>query len=276
MDPFLIVAWVVVALFGAIVGSFLNVCVSRWPDGLSVVKPRSRCPRCEKPIAWYDNLPLVSWLVLRAKCRHCALPISIQYPLVELTIALVWIWSVSAFGFSFTAVRVGVAATILAGVTLTDLQRYLIPDGFTLTGFVFALVAAPVALYLGDLGPFAGPWDAVLGACAGAGIIAIVGWLGERALGKEAMGLGDMTLMAMLGAMVGPSRAFLTVFVAAALGSVIFVLIVAPIAAVRAKRRGAEFEMPLVPFGVFLAPTGLLTLLWGAELLDWYVAFLLA
>ena len=276
MDPFLLVAWMVVLLFGASVGSFLNVCVSRWPDELSVVKPRSRCPRCENPIAWYDNVPLLSWLILRAKCRHCALPISFQYPLVELSIALVWVWSVYAFGFSFTAFRVGVAATILAGVTLTDLQRYLIPDGFTLTGFVFAIVAAPIALYVGDLGPFAGPWDAILGACAGAGIIAIVGWLGEIALGKEAMGQGDVTLMAMIGAMVGPSRAFLTVFVAAAIGSVIFLLIVAPIAKLRANRRNAEFEMPLVPFGVFLAPAGLVTLLWGAELLDWYFAFLLA
>lgn len=276
MDPFLVVAWVVVAVVGASVGSFLNVCVSRWPDGLSVVKPRSRCPRCESPIAWYDNIPVLSWLVLRGKCRNCALPISVQYPAVELAIALLWVWSVWQFGFTFTAVRVAIAGTILAGVTLTDLQRYLIPDGFTLTGFLFALVAAPVALYAGDLGPFAGPWESVLGACAGAGLIAIVGWLGEIALGKEAMGQGDVTLMAMIGAMVGPSRAFLTVFVAAALGSVIFVLLVGPVSAWRAKRRGVDFEMPLVPFGVFLAPAGFLTLLWGTELLDWYLAFLLA
>lgn len=276
MDPLLVAAWAVIFFAGASFGSFLNVCVSRWPAGLSVVRPRSRCPRCEKPIAWYDNIPLVSWVVLRGKCRSCALPISVQYPLVELAVAVCWVLAVWEFGLGLSAVRVGVAATILFGVLLTDLQHYVIPDGFTLTGFLFALVAAPIALYLGDAGPFAGPWDAVVGACVGAGMIAIVGWLGEIALGKEAMGQGDVTLMAMVGAMVGPTRSFLTVFVAAAIGSVVFLLIVAPIGARRAKQRGAAFEMPLVPFGVFLAPAGLVTLLWGAELIDWYFALLLA
>lgn len=276
MDPLLVAAWAVIFFAGASFGSFLNVCVSRWPAGLSVVRPRSRCPRCEKPIAWYDNIPLVSWVVLRGKCRSCALPISVQYPLVELAVAVCWVLAVWEFGLGLSAVRVGVAATILFGVLLTDLQHYVIPDGFTLTGFLFALVAAPIALYLGDAGPFAGPWDAVVGACVGAGMIAIVGWLGEIALGKEAMGQGDVTLMAMVGAMVGPTRSFLTVFVAAAIGSVVFLLIVAPIGAWRAKQRGAAFEMPLVPFGVFLAPAGLVTLLWGAELIDWYFALLLA
>ena len=276
MDPVLLAAWAVVFVFGASVGSFLNVCVSRWPAELSVVRPRSRCPRCERPIAWYDNIPLISWLVLRAKCRGCALPISVQYPLVELAVGVLWVLAVGEFGVSFTALRVGVAVTILLGVMLTDLQHYVIPDGFTFTGFAFALAAAPLALYLGDLGPFAGPWDAVLGACVGAGLIAIVGWLGEMALGKEAMGQGDVTLMAMVGAMVGPSRAFLTVFVGAAIGSIVFLALVAPIAAWRAKKAGREFAMPLVPFGVFLAPAGAVTLLWGAELLDWYFALLLA
>jgi leader peptidase (prepilin peptidase)/N-methyltransferase len=276
MDPLLFAAWAVIFLFGASIGSFLNVCVARWPAGLSVVRPRSRCPRCERPIAWYDNIPLVSWLVLRAKCRGCALPISAQYPLVELAVGVLWVLAVLEFGPGFTALRVGIAATLLLGVLLTDLIHYVIPDGFTLTGFLFALAAAPAAFYLGEVGPFAGPWDAVVGACAGAGLIAIVGWLGEIALGKEAMGQGDVTLMAMVGAMVGPARAFLTIFVAAAIGSAVFLLVVAPVGAWRAKRRGTPFEMPLVPFGVFLAPAGIVTLLWGVDLLDWYLALLAA
>jgi leader peptidase (prepilin peptidase)/N-methyltransferase len=276
MDPLLFAAWAVIFLFGASIGSFLNVCVARWPAGLSVVRPRSRCPRCERPIAWYDNIPLVSWLVLRAKCRGCALPISAQYPLVELAVGVLWVLAVLEFGPGFTALRVGIAATLLLGVLLTDLIHYVIPDGFTLTGFLFALAAAPAAVYLGEVGPFAGPWDAIVGACAGAGLIAIVGWLGEIALGKEAMGQGDVTLMAMVGAMVGPARAFLTIFVAAAIGSAVFLLVVAPVGAWRAKRRGTPFEMPLVPFGVFLAPAGIVTLLWGVDLLDWYLALLAA
>ena len=147
----------------------------------------------------------------------------------------------------------------------------MIPDGFTVSGFLLALVAAPVALYLGEQGPFAGPWDAFVGACAGAGIIAIVGWLGEVVMRKEAMGQGDVTLMAFVGAMVGPGRSFLTVFIGAAIGAVVFVAIVIPVGWWRARRRKQEFEMPLVPFGVFLAPAGMVALLWGYPMIDWYL-----
>ena len=276
MDLFLFASiWAVIVLFGASVGSFLNVCIARWPAEQSVVRPRSRCPRCETPIAWYDNIPVVSWIMLRAKCRTCALPISVQYPLIEIAVALIWVASVWYFDLSFTALRVALAGTILLGVLMTDLLHYVIPDGFTVSGFLFALLAAPVALVLGDPGPFAGPMDAVLGACAGAGLIAIVGWLGEVVLGKEAMGQGDVTLMAMVGAMVGPWRSFLTVFVAAGLGSVVFLLIVLPLGALRAKRRGEAFALPLVPFGVFLAPAGILTLLWGDAMITWYLGKLM-
>ncbi|HVH39140.1 MAG TPA: prepilin peptidase, partial [Gemmatimonadaceae bacterium] len=156
----LLTYWAVIFLLGASIGSFLNVCISRWPAELSVVRPRSRCPRCENQIAWYDNIPLVSWLLLRAKCRHCGLPISAQYPAVELLVGLLWVGAVYAFGPSFTALRVAACATILLGVLMTDLLHYVIPDGFTVTGFQLALAAAPVALYLGEQGPFAGPWDA--------------------------------------------------------------------------------------------------------------------
>jgi leader peptidase (prepilin peptidase) / N-methyltransferase len=276
MDPLLLAAWAVIFLFGASLGSFLNVCIGRWPAELSVVSPRSRCPRCETPIAWYDNLPILSWLLLRAKCRNCQLPISVQYPLIELVVGVMWVAAVWHFGLGLTALRVGLAATILLGVVMTDLQHYVIPDGFTVTGFLLALAMTIPALAIGDAGPFVGPWEAVVGACVGAGLIAIVGWLGEVALGKEAMGQGDVTLMAMIGAMVGTGRSFLTVFVAAALGAVIFLAVIAPIGWLRARRTGEEYELPLVPFGVFLAPAGMLTLLWGEPLLAWYFALIAA
>lgn len=272
MDPILFAAWVVIFFFGASLGSFLNVCISRWPAELSVVSPRSRCPRCEKAIAWYDNIPVVSWLVLRAKCRGCGLPISAQYPLIEVTVGVIWVLTVWHFGITFTALRIGLAATILLGVMMTDLLHYVIPDGFTLTGFLIGIIAPLIALMTGDHGPFAGPWDAIIGACAGAGLIAIVGWLGEIAFGKEAMGQGDITLMAMIGAMVGPSRSILTIFLAAGIGAVVFLLVVLPVGAMRAKRSGTEFEPPLVPFGVFLAPAGMVALLWGDSLLHAYLS----
>ncbi len=273
MDPLVVAVWAVVFFFGASLGSFLNVCIARWPAEQSVVQPRSRCPRCGNAIAWYDNIPLLSWLLLRAKCRGCGLPISWQYPLVELTVAVVWVTAVWYFGPSLTALRVGIAATILLGVMITDLQHYVIPDGFTLTGFVLGLAFPLVALLTGDAGPFVGPWDAFIGACTGAGLIAIVAWLGEIAFRKEAMGQGDITLMAMIGAMVGPGRSLLTVFLASAIGAAVFLLAVVPIGAIAARRAGREFELPLVPFGVFLAPAGLVALLWGDALVAAYLTY---
>lgn len=272
MTPLLAATWFVLFLLGASIGSFLNVCIARWPAELSVVRPRSRCPRCERPIAWYDNIPVLSWLLLRGRCRGCALPISAQYPLIEVAVGGIWVLSAWHFGPTFTMLRVAVGATLLLGILMTDLLHYVIPDGFTVTGFLFFIIAAPVALFLGDQGPFAGPWDAFIGACAGAGLIAIVGWLGEVAMRKEAMGQGDVTLMAMVGAMVGPTRSVLTVFIGAAIGAVAFLAFVIPVGTIRAKRRGEAFELPLVPFGVFLAPAGMVALLWGDRLIGWYLA----
>lgn len=275
MDYF---ATVAAFVFGAAVGSFLNVCVARWPRDLSVVRPRSKCPYCGHQLSWYENVPLVSWLALRARCRCCDEPISIQYPLVELAVAMIFAMSVWHFGPTFTAVRLAIFATILLGIALTDLQHYLIPDGFTVSGLFFVLATSVIGLYLGEQGPFVGPYDALVGACAGAGMIAIVGWLGEVALKREAMGMGDVTLMAFAGAALGPSRAIVTVFGGAVLGAVTFLFIVYPVARVRhaGYREQTElalgansFATPLVPFGVFLAPAALGTLLWGDSVLAW-------
>ena len=273
-------------VFGACVGSFLNVCISRWPHDLSVVRPPSRCPRCERPIRWYENIPLASWVALRARCRGCGLPISAIYPLVELVVGLLWLASFASFGLSLEALRVAVFGTVLLGIAITDAKHYVIPDGFTVFGLVWLLGTAFVGAWYGDTRTFAGPYDALIGACAGAGAIAIAGWLGEVALKKEAMGFGDVTLMAMVGAALGPGRALLTVFVGALLGAVVFITVVLPVAWLRRGRAATEsdqlalplagpepFEPPLVPFGVFLAPAALLTLLWGyamvARYLEW-------
>ena len=265
-------------ILGAIIGSFLNVCIARWPRDLSVIRPRSKCPYCGHHLAWFENVPLVSWLVLRGRCRCCDEPISIQYPLVELTVALGWMLSFMHFGASFTAFRVAVFFTILLGIAITDLKHYLIPDGFTVFGLFFLLATSVIALYVGNESLFVSPYDALVGACAGAGLIAIVGWLGEVALKREAMGMGDVTLMAFAGAALGPSRAIVTVFAGALLGAITFVGIVYPVA--RARQGGYReqtelalgaggFEPPLVPFGVFLAPAAIVALLWGDALLLW-------
>ena len=264
---------------GACVGSFLNVCITRWPHDLSVVSPRSRCPRCERPITALDNIPILSWLVLRGKCRGCGLPISTLYPIIELLTALGWVAAVLAFGPTFTAVRVAILGTILLGIAVTDARHYLIPDGFTVFGLVWVFVTALIGTMLNQPSPFADPYDSLIGACAGAGAIAIAGWLGEVALKKEAMGFGDVTLMAVIGAAVGPGRALLVVFVGALIGVVGFLGVVYPLSRLRRTHRTPQLDLPLgdaplelphVPFGVFLAPAALATLLWGYDLIGWY------
>lgn len=261
---------VIAFVTGSVIGSFLNVCVARWPKELSVVSPRSRCPNCSHEIAWFENVPMVSWLALRARCRGCRQPISVMYPLVELAVALGWLGAVIAYGPGLTALRVAVFGTILFGVVLTDAMEYVIPDGFTAFGLVWAIVMAFVAVFVNETSPFASLYDSLIGACAAAGAIAIAGWLGEMVLKKEAMGFGDVTLMAMIGAHLGVARGLMTIFLGAALGAVGFLVIVFPIAWLRSRRAGKEFEPPLVPFGVFLAPAALLVLIWGDALLNWY------
>lgn len=268
-------------LLGALLGSFLNVCTMRWPRNESVVRPRSRCPRCGHQLAWFENLPVASWVALRGRCRCCDERISIQYPMVELAVALGWMAACWSFGPTFTAVRVALFGTVLFGIGITDARFYLIPDEFTVWPFFWTLASAVAATMLGQDSPFAGPYAALLGACAGAGFISIVGWLGEYFLKREAMGFGDVTLMALIGAAVGPSRAIATVFVGALLAVVIF-LLAAPLLWARRSQGRVQQELalggdaspvgtPEVPFGVFLAPAALLTLLWGNAALAWWL-----
>ena len=272
---------------GAAIGSFLNVCIARWPHDQSVVSPPSRCPSCGHQIRWFENVPVLGWIGLRGKCSGCRNPISIRYPLVELAVGALWAASIWYLGPTLTGLRVAVLATTLLGIALTDLEHYLIPDGFTVFGFLFLMATALLASAVGDHGPFATPWDAFIGACTGAGAIAIMGWLGEVALKKEAMGLGDVTLMAMAGAALGPGRVLLSIFVGAAIASAVFLAVVYPLVALRrrsapetvvaAAPSGDDEEaggLPLVPFGVFLAPATLVTLLWGDALVGWYLAYM--
>ena len=265
-------------LIGACIGSFLNVCIVRWPRERSVLRPRSRCPQCGNQLSWFENVPVLSWVALRGKCRCCDERISVMYPIVELIVGCGWLLCAQHFGFTLTALRVAVFGTVLLGVVITDARHYLIPDGFTLFGMSFMLVTSVIAFFRPETQVFAMPYDALVGACTGAGMIAIVGWLGEVVTKREAMGLGDVTLMAFVGAALGPTRALITVFLGATLGAVAFAGVVIPIAILRrghAREQtelalgSAPFETPLVPFGVFLAPAALLTLFWGDALLAW-------
>jgi leader peptidase (prepilin peptidase)/N-methyltransferase len=203
------------------------------------------------------------------------------YPAVELAVALGWLLAALTWGPTFTAVRVAVFGTVMLGISITDAKHYVIPDGCTVFGLLFVLATAVWSGIRGEVTPFAGPWDALIGACAGAGAIAIVGWLGEVALKKEAMGFGDVTLMAVVGAALGPARSLLVIFLGAAVGAVTFLLVVYPIVRTRNGRGELQMELPLgarkatmpqVPFGVFLAPAAVLALVFGQQLLDWYLS----
>jgi leader peptidase (prepilin peptidase)/N-methyltransferase len=257
-------------VIGAVFGSFLNVCISRWPEGLSVVRPRSRCPKCGHQIGALENIPIFSWLALRGKCRGCGTRISFQYPLVEILVGLIWLGSFLVFGLTFGAARVAMFVTVLFGIAVTDAKSYLIPDGFTVFGLIWVLVTAFISLFVNETSPFVGPYEAIIGACVGAGAVAIAGWIGEITLKKEAMGFGDVTLMAVVGAAVGPNRALMTIFLGALLGAVAFLGVVYPIVWLRARSAKTEFSPPLIPFGVFLAPAAVIALFWGESFITSY------
>ena len=241
------------AALGAIIGSFLNVMILRLPKEESVVFPGSKCPSCQTPIAWYDNMPVVSWLMLGGKCRSCKTGISVQYPLIELLVAVLWGLSAWHYGATLTALAAAIFGTILLGIAVTDARHYLIPDEFSLGGLV-------VGLLLSFRGGFDGLVVALIGAAVGFGVLYAVAVLGEKAFGKEAMGGGDIKMMAMVGAFVGWQGVLLTIFLGSLLGTIVFVPL-----QIKQKR--------LVPFGIFLAAAAAIVFVVGDALINWYWGF---
>ncbi len=247
--------WYLLALagfLGACFGSFLNVCAYRWPEEQSVVAPPSRCPVCETPIRWFDNVPVLGWLWLRGRCRACRAPISAQYPLVELATAGIWVMAVWRFGVAWQALSVALFFTLLLGIALADARFYIIPDEFTLGGLALGLA---LAFAPGGITPL----RSLLGALLGFGLLWAVGAAGEWAFKKEAMGGGDIKMMAMVGAFLGPLGVLLTIFLGAVFGTLVF----APIG----YRTGK-----LVPFGIFLALGAAVTEPFGAAIVAWYTS----
>lgn len=245
------VFFIYAALVGAAIGSFTNVLVARLPRGESPVRPRSRCPRCSAQIAWYDNIPMLSWLLLRGRCRTCRTPISIEYPLVEAAGAVIWLGVSWLYGPTWHALLGAIFLNLVLAIALIDSRHYLIPDPISLGGLAAGLA---FSFLPGEPTPLV----SLLGAVAGFGVLLAVGLLGEWVFKKPAMGGGDMKMMAMVGAFLGPSGAMLTIFLGALVGTIVF----APVS-LRTDRE--------VPFGVFLALGAAATLLLGDALLDWYV-----
>jgi len=252
---------IVVFLFGLLFGSFLNVCIHRLPRGQSIVRPRSACPRCASVIPAWLNVPVLSWLALRGRCARCKAPISVRYPLVELATAFgVWgAWR--AFGpqpaFAYVAVF-GMAMLVLF---FTDLDLQLLPDAITLTGFLAGMAAAWWNPFLPGEG-WARVWAALVGAALGSGILWGLGAVYSKWRGVEAMGMGDVKMMAFVGAVVGAKGVLFTLFAASIVGAVVGVAMV--------PLRGRSMSDTL-PFGCFLAPAALAALLWGERLIRAYL-----
>jgi leader peptidase (prepilin peptidase)/N-methyltransferase len=203
-------------VLGLLFGSFLNVCIVRWgaEPKQSVVRPRSRCPKCGHEIAWYENVPVVSWLVLRGRCKGCGNPISAMYPVVELAVGIFWGWMFLRHGVTLQALAHAIFGTLLLGIALTDARAFIIPHEFTLGGTVIALVLAFLQ------GTSAG-LDSVAGALFGAGLILLVGEAGTLAFRRAAMGGGDVALMGLIGAFLG----WQSVVAVLALGAVVSIVL---------------------------------------------------
>ena len=229
-------------LFGAAIGSFLNVCILRWgaEPKQSVVRPASRCPRCGRGLSWYDNIPIVSWLVLRGRCRGCALPISIQYPLVEAATACIWAWFVWQLGLSVEALSAAIFATLLMGIAVTDWREYIIPHEFTYGGMALGL------LFSIPQGP-AGLVESLHGMIIGAGILYLVGSIGGFIAGREAMGGGDVAMMAMVGAFLGWESVCVTIFLGSCIGVLLHLGALAMTKRAPARLPAAEGAPPTEP-----------------------------
>lgn len=253
-------------LFGLLIGSFLNVCIHRWPRDLSVVRPRSACVACGHGIAWYDNAPLVSYAVLKGRCRHCGAAIGWRYPVVELLTGLCFAWFVRRHGLSVDAAKYCVFGAIQIGLIFSDLETLLLPDEFTIGGTILGLAFSPFAFVhdqtftllaeiLGyRLSPMtASVLESAFGAALPAGTLWLLGWLFEKLRHKEGLGFGDVKMIAMIGAFLGIQGAVLTVIVGSLAGSILgFVYI---------KARKLDAGTFQLPFASFLGAAGLIVAL---------------
>ncbi len=249
-------ALVAAGAFGAIVGSFLNVCIHRLPLGASIVWPSSACPRCKRELSWYENIPVASYLVLRARCRTCKSPISIRYPLVEALTSAMFVgawWSYGPGPLLAARLVLGCALIVLFAI---DLEHHLLPNAITLPGivlgFVFSLFAEP-------------GWIAsLIGLVAGGGVLYLVAVVYYRVRHEEGLGMGDPKMLAMVGAFLGWKLTLLTLMVGSLTGTVVGLSMIA------AGRGSMKYALP---FGCFLAVGAAIAATVGPQMLDWYLGF---
>lgn len=248
---------IVVALFGAILGSFLNVVIHRLPRKESIVFPPSACPKCHVPIKPWDNVPVISWLLLGGRCRNCKAPISPRYPLVEAVASILTVVIVRQFGFTITAGVYLFFTLALLAITLIDLEHRIIPDAITIPGTLIGLLLVKWTHVT---------WiESLVGAALGFALLFLVGYVYEKVTGIEGMGGGDVKMAAMLGAFLGWKGIFLTIFFGSFLGSVVGLVTMA---------RGRGGRRTALPFGTFLAPAAVFVLFLGEAVITWYLGLI--
>jgi leader peptidase (prepilin peptidase)/N-methyltransferase len=248
---FMIAIYLVTLILGLLFGSFFNVCIYRIPRNESIVFPGSHCPHCDRDIKPWDNIPVLSYLILRGKCRFCKAGISWRYPLVESLTAALFLYTVHRFSISWDTLVYSIFVSALIVISFIDIDYRIIPDVISLPGIILGFLAAVFLLPL--------QWhDSLLGILIGGGVILAVGYLGELVFKKEAMGGGDVKLLAMIGAFVGWKLALLTIFFGSLAGAVIGL--------VMKLFTGDEY----IPFGPFLALGALAALCFGERFLHWY------
>jgi leader peptidase (prepilin peptidase)/N-methyltransferase len=303
VDPVLASA---IFVLGLAFGSFLNVCIYRLPLGLSVVSPRSSCPGCQQPIRNYDNIPVLSWLILGGRCRKCKIKISPRYLVVELLTGAIFLACYAHFGETLATLKYCALGFLLLGLIFTDAETQLLPDKMTLPGLALGLIfslVVPVNDLASQLLPglvslpvssdvswhFLSLADAVLGAVVGASFIYGAGAIYLRARGVEGMGFGDVKLMALIGAFLGVKLTIFTLFTASIAGSLFGLSTVLAVWIKRTRRRIVRNHEPAeqarrrawesaaialrrhqMPFGVFLGAMAMLAFFYGNSFLRWY------
>ena len=261
----MIILHLIFFLFGALVGSFLNVCIGRIPNGESIVTPPSHCPKCKTPIAFYDNVPLLSFLFLRGRCRSCRDPISPRYFIIELLTALLALALFHWFGFSFSFFVSFVFVAALIVISFIDLDVRIVPDVISLPGIILGLALSVIGYFFfrDGLTIVPTPISSLIGILVGGGFLLATAWIYEKFTGVDGMGGGDIKLLAMIGAFLGWPSIPVTLFIASLLGSVVGITCMVITGA------GRRLALPFAPF---LCSGALIYLFYGEQIIDFYIS----
>jgi len=248
---------ILIFVLGLIVGSFSNVCIYRIPRNESIIYPGSHCPKCRKTIKPIDNIPLLSFILLKGRCRNCKSKISIQYPLVEFLTGLIYLIIYLIYGLSIQTLIYIILSSALIIIAFVDLNQQIIPDVISLPGIVIGFILSFFVPYISFV-------NSVLGVVVGGGIILVIGLGGSVIYKKEAMGGGDVKLAAMIGAFLGWRYIIISLFLGFFLGALIGIILIVT----KIKKRE-----DVIPFGPFIILGSFITLLWGKQIISWYLRF---